>query len=218
MLLWLRFRKWCLPPDGSSSNPSCLLDVLHVVDVVLEHSSGNGACWHAGSLSPTWSSLGCPSEGLFSCGIAITACMQTIFCDGSVYKTKQMAHPLAVAWGPHATMQPLWWPYGHVCWLLIPLVPPSLPVTCCAQGLTPWLLSSGNHALSGSFCETGVTLNWWVSAWNTPILQWFPFETGLETCADIWVPAAVSTCIHFNLVRQCYHCCELGLYFHPKVY
>lgn len=115
-------------------------------------------------------------------------------------------------------MQPLWWPYGHACWLLMPLVPPSLPMTCCVQSLTPRLLSSGNHVLSGSFCETGVTLNWWVSAWNTPILQWFPFATGLETSANIWVPAAVSTCIHFNLVHQCYHCCELGLYFHPKVY
>lgn len=68
-----------------------------------QRSCGRGPHRDGGSV-PTVLPCLSVQRGLFSCRVVVGAHMQTmILCGGLAYKTKQMAHPLTVAWGPCAS-------------------------------------------------------------------------------------------------------------------
>lgn len=188
-LLWLRFWKWHLLPAGASPSPSWLLDVFRVVD-----GGAGEPLWqrHVAVMvdlsAPAQRSIACASEGLSS--VAGSWLEPTYRRWSSVVArfTKLNRWPVLWLW-PEVLVpatQPSRWPYGSVGWSLLPLVPSSLPVTWFARGLTlPWSLTSDDCVPSVCLCETWVTLHRQVSVQNTPIQQWFPFSSGLETCENI---------------------------------
>ena len=171
--------------------------------------------------APTRCSPTCPSEGLSGHRVVVRAHVQTILCGGSVCKTKQMAHPLAVAWGPrasHAGFAVAIWQCGLVACTSCAVLPACDLV--CSQFNTPLVADQRWLCALRLF----VKLEW-------PCTDGFLFETHLfsndfnsqQVLRHVWkcsicIPAVVSTCIHLNLVHQCYHCYWLELSFHPQLY
>lgn len=155
-----------------------------VVDVVPESSCGNGTCWDGGSLCPIGSSPACPSKGVsLVAGLRLeSVCRQWSFGGGWVYKTKQMAHPLAVAWGPrasHTAFAVAIWQHGFVTCTSCAVLP-ACDLVCSRFNIL--VADSDNCVLSSYLCDTWTTSHLWVSVWNTPIQQWFPFSSALEMC------------------------------------
>lgn len=135
--------------------------------------------WDGGSgpaVPPCWSVqrapfsaravLGGHTQGRQWCSVALA------------HKTEQMAHPLAVAWGPGQPGSPtvaIWQCRLVTCTSLL-----SLPVAWFAQSLTfPWWLANDDCVPSGYFCATWVTLHWGASVWNKPVQQWLSFPSGV---------------------------------------
>lgn len=76
-----------------------------------------------GSLCP-YGVLPCLSvRSVFGCRVVVRAHVpMTVLCGGLAYKTKQMAHPLAVAWGPPASHTAIW-QCGLVAWTSCAVLP-----------------------------------------------------------------------------------------------